>query len=192
MDMRVTTQAETLPQASLEHSAVVNYWVDMNALLTRQAPHSDSARAQMLADMDREFGLHTGSHADVCEYVVYYHQLLAFFADGTSTGLRNPGQLVALTGSKLNPTSLLLSNADGHVEIELTQRREPNRGALANLLIEVRASDGRAQLRPRLPALARWLTPQTDAASVAESGARRKSFRTVNGEDYTTHNRQWC
>jgi malate synthase len=200
MDMRVTTATETnaraqvatgMERSSMEHGTEVKYWVDMNTLLTRTAPHSDTARAQVIADLDRLFALQTGSHADVCEYVVYYQQLLAFFADGTSTGLRQPGQLEGLTGSKLNPTSLLLNSGTCQVEMELTQHRERNRGALENLQIEVSAEPASGKVRTCLPALAQWLNAASTDLSSAPAAARNKTFRTVDGASHTTHNRQW-
>nr|WP_115896274.1 malate synthase G [Marinomonas pollencensis] len=68
--------------------------------------------------LDETFPLDEGSHHDVTSYMVYYHHLLAFFADGRQTGLKQPCQFVALNGQKADPESLLLKNNGLHVEIK--------------------------------------------------------------------------
>jgi malate synthase len=67
--------------------------------------------------LDRVFPLETGSHKDVSSYVIYYNHLLAFFADGSKSGLRTPSQFVALSGHKSEPTSIVLKNDGFHVEM---------------------------------------------------------------------------
>jgi malate synthase len=67
--------------------------------------------------LDNRFPLAKGSHSDVCSYVVYYKHVLAFFADGTTTGLRKPAQFVALSGPKDEPESIVLCDEGSHVEI---------------------------------------------------------------------------
>ncbi len=69
--------------------------------------------------LDKVFPLATGSHKDVCSYVVYYQHLLAFFADGSNSGLQNPAQFVALSGSREKPQSLLLNDNGRHVELTI-------------------------------------------------------------------------
>jgi malate synthase len=53
----------------------------------------------------------------VSSYVVYYHHLLAFFDDGSQTGLKQPSQLVAVNGQRSDPEAVLLKNNGLHVEI---------------------------------------------------------------------------
>jgi malate synthase len=67
--------------------------------------------------LDKHFPLAQGSHRDVRSYVVYYQHLLAFMADGSQTGLANPSQFVALSGSRQKPQSILLRSAGRHVEL---------------------------------------------------------------------------
>jgi malate synthase len=67
--------------------------------------------------LDRVFPLENGSHKDVSSYVIYYNHLLAFFADGSKSGLRTPSQFVALSGHKSEPTSIVLNNGGFHVEM---------------------------------------------------------------------------
>ena len=72
--------------------------------------------------MDKTFPLQQGSHKDVSSYVVYYQQLLAFFADGSTSGLQNPAQFVALAGHRETPNSLVLHNNGRHVELILNRK----------------------------------------------------------------------
>ncbi|NRB24797.1 malate synthase [Shewanella sp.] len=67
--------------------------------------------------LDNTFPLARGSHKEVCSYLVYYQQLLMFFADGTHTGLKNSGQFVALNGHKSEPEAILLNSNGTHVEL---------------------------------------------------------------------------
>ncbi|MBX2859238.1 MAG: malate synthase G [Cellvibrionaceae bacterium] len=67
--------------------------------------------------LDDRFPLSEGSHKDVSSYVVYFQHLLAIFPNGDTCGLQNPGQFVALSGSKTAPESVLLQNNGLHVEI---------------------------------------------------------------------------
>lgn len=67
--------------------------------------------------LDSRFPLAKGSHSDVCSYVVYFKHVLAFFADGTTTGLLKPAQFVAMSGPKDEPESIVLQDEGTHVEI---------------------------------------------------------------------------
>ncbi|MGL5390792.1 MAG: malate synthase [Shewanella sp.] len=67
--------------------------------------------------LDRAFPLSAGSHQDVCSYVVYYQHLLAFFADGSQSGLRQPKQFIDFNGSKHAPCAIVLRDGDYHVEL---------------------------------------------------------------------------
>ncbi|MEH8019932.1 MULTISPECIES: malate synthase [Rheinheimera] len=71
--------------------------------------------------LDKTFPLQQGSHKEVCSYVVYYQQLLAFFADGSTSGLENPAQFVALSGHREAPSSIVLKNNGRHIELVLNR-----------------------------------------------------------------------
>lgn len=72
--------------------------------------------------LDKTFPLARGSHKDVASYVVYYQQLLAFFQDGSTSGLQEPAQFIALNGHREAPEALLLQNEERHVELILNRR----------------------------------------------------------------------
>ena len=73
--------------------------------------------AQAKAFLDEYFPLAGGSHKDVASYEVYYHHLLAFFTDGSQSGLVTPCQFVAFNGQKCSPSEIVLQHNQLHVEI---------------------------------------------------------------------------
>ncbi|MEP2651361.1 MAG: malate synthase G, partial [Paraglaciecola sp.] len=83
--------------------------------------------------LDNTFPLANGSHHDVVSYVVYYQHLLAFFPDGSESGLTQTCQFVALTGHKSDPESILLKNHGLHVEIQFNRNGKNGAHDLANV-----------------------------------------------------------
>ena len=69
--------------------------------------------------LDEHFPLDEGSHHDVSSYLVYYQHLLAFFPDGSKSGLKHACQFVAFDGSKSDPSYLLLKNNGLHVGLQI-------------------------------------------------------------------------
>ncbi|WP_428981107.1 hypothetical protein [Marinomonas phaeophyticola] len=83
--------------------------------------------------LDDTFPLEMGSHQNACSYVVYYNHLLAFFSDGSSSGLKDPSQLVALSGPRNEPESLLLKNNGLHVELQFDPNGQNGIHDIANI-----------------------------------------------------------
>jgi len=69
--------------------------------------------------LDQHFPLNHGSHHEVSSYLVYYQHLLAFFPDGSETGLKNSCQFIAFDGSKNEPSFLLLKNNGLHIGLQI-------------------------------------------------------------------------
>lgn len=69
--------------------------------------------------LDEHFPLDNGSHHDVSSYLVYYQHLLAFFPDGSETGLKTPCQFIAYDGAKCEPSFLLLKNNGLHIGLQI-------------------------------------------------------------------------
>ncbi|WP_115720383.1 aldolase/citrate lyase/malate synthase family protein [Gallaecimonas mangrovi] len=68
--------------------------------------------------LDNLFPLEAGSHQDVTSYVIDYHHLLAYFKDGSHSGLKHPCQFVAYEGEKESPCSILFRDGSGgHVDV---------------------------------------------------------------------------
>jgi malate synthase len=95
-----------------------------------------NANANAKAYLDKHFALESGSHADVKNYVVYYHHLLAFLKDGSQTGLANPSQFVALCGHKCAPDSIVLKQSSKTLHTEILFDRKGTRGTNDNAGIQ--------------------------------------------------------
>ncbi|WP_317932039.1 malate synthase G [Halioxenophilus sp. WMMB6] len=81
--------------------------------------------------LDESFPLNKGSHADVNHYSVFSSHLVAYFADGKTTGLANPAQFAGFEGDANAPESVLLRNNGLHVELELvTSGQSTERGSV--------------------------------------------------------------
>jgi len=93
--------------------------VNDEAINDVQNVQDQMSTADAKAFLDEHFPLDVGSHKSVKSYVVYYHHLLAFFHDGTQSGLVNPKQFVALCGHKCSPNSIVLKQNSFHVEIAI-------------------------------------------------------------------------
>ena len=96
----------------------------MNAISALNDSHLKQVLNYSKGFLDKVFPLAQGSHQDVKSYVVYYQHLLAFFADGSNSGLANPTQFVALCGSKEKPQSILLCNDGRHIELVISKQGE--------------------------------------------------------------------
>jgi malate synthase len=69
--------------------------------------------------LDKHFALQDGSHKDVKQYVIYFHHVMAFFADGSHCGFEQPKQVVAFSGYKDTPQSIVLKENNIHIEVVL-------------------------------------------------------------------------
>ncbi|OED41124.1 hypothetical protein AB833_10210 [Chromatiales bacterium (ex Bugula neritina AB1)] len=82
----------------------------------------NEARANRVTDHARKFldaacPLTEGSHKDAVTYLVYFQNLMAILADGSTVGLQNPSQFVARNGPRNEPESILLQHQQLHIEI---------------------------------------------------------------------------
>ncbi|EOM78425.1 malate synthase G [Rhodococcus rhodnii] len=69
--------------------------------------------------LDTAAPLETGSHKDSTSYTIVDGALKVDLADGTTTGLEQPGKLVGYLGDPASPTSVLLRNNGLHIDIEI-------------------------------------------------------------------------
>ncbi|MCG9713713.1 malate synthase [Shewanella insulae] len=130
--------------------------------------------------LDQYFPLSQGSHQDVCSYVIYYKQLLAFFADGSQSGLAQPRQFVALSGHKCEPSSLVLKNNGFHIEIALDRRGEQGRHDLAGINdVQVEAALMTIVDNEQSPCLRTWTSLVTGQAD-----QHCKEFTSKDGTEY--------
>ena len=89
----------------------------VEAVSTRATNQKQQKAKELL---DCLFPLDNGSHRDVTSYVVDYHHVMAYFKDGSHSGLKFPKQFVGYNGSKDRPQALLFRDEAGsHIEIDL-------------------------------------------------------------------------
>ena len=71
--------------------------------------------------LDQSTPLANGSHADATGYAIANGQLAVTLANGTTTGLANPTQLVGYQGDAAAPRSVLLKHNGNHLDIIITR-----------------------------------------------------------------------
>ncbi|MCG9696190.1 malate synthase [Shewanella sp. Isolate11] len=149
-----------------------------NALDQAQQETDNMVYAKQI--LDQYFPLSHGSHQDVCSYVVYYNQLLAFFANGQQSGLAQPRQFVAFTGHKCEPSTILMKNNGFHLEISLAAKGKHEICDLAGIEdVQVEAALMTIVSRESTPASRSWtslISGQVDH--------RNKQFTAKDGEPY--------
>lgn len=154
--------------------------------------------------LDRVFPLENGSHHNVCSYVVYYQHLLAFFPDGSDSGLKNASQFVALCGHKDSPDSILLKNNGLHIELVFDRNGNVGSEDLANLqdihveaavttIMDCEDSVAAVDADDKVEVYRNWLglmrgdlTANFDKNNVIMTRRlnRDKSFTSVDGDEY--------
>jgi len=159
--------------------------------------------------LDQSFPLDTGSHHDVLNYVVYYQHLLAFFPDGSKTGLKAPNQFVALDGSKNEPSFLLLKNNGLHVGVAIDRHGKIGRTDLAGIddiqiesalttIMDFEDSISAVDAEDKVEAYKNWfgLIKGDLTASFTKNGQplirhlnKDKVFTDKNGGEYVVHGR---
>ncbi|MEP3351210.1 MAG: malate synthase G [Marinomonas sp.] len=159
--------------------------------------------------LDEVFPLEFGSHHNVTSYLVYYHHLLAFFDDGSQTGLKEPCQLVAVNGQRSDPESILLKNNGLHVEIQFDRNGKNGAKDKANIndiiiesalstIIDCEDSVAAVDAEDKVEVYRNWLGLMrgTLEASFSKNGQQQtrrmnpdRIFTDLDGQEYRLHGR---
>lgn len=159
--------------------------------------------------LDETFPLEFGSHKNVISYVVYYHHLLAFFEDGSQTGLKEPCQLVAVNGQRSDPEAILLRNNGLHVEIQFDRNGMNGEKDKANIndilmesalstIIDCEDSVAAVDAEDKIEVYRNWLglMQGTLEASFHKNGKKHtrrmnpdRIFTDLNNQEYRLHGR---
>ncbi|MGI2216962.1 malate synthase [Shewanella baltica] len=148
------------------------------------AEHEKIANAKQF--LDRLFPLNSGSHQDVSSYVVYYQHLLAFFANGSHSGLRQPKQFVAFNGTKDAPCAIVLQDLGCHVELSFDRNGMIGARDVANLediQIETSLNMVVGTQESRSAASRHWLS-LLHAGMSSANDTQDKLFTAKDGSDY--------
>ena len=89
--------------------------------------------------LDHSTPLEGASHKDATGYRIEGGKLLVALANGTSTGLQNPAQLVGFQGAAAAPTSVLLINNGLHIDIQInanTAIGQSDAASVSDLVLE--------------------------------------------------------
>ena len=169
----------------------------------------DQVISKAKAFLDEVFPLETGSHNDVTSYVVYYHHLLAFFDDGSQSGLKQPCQLVAVNGQRSEPEAILLKNNGLHVEIQFDRNGKNGAKDKANIndiviesalstIIDCEDSVAAVDAEDKIEVYRNWLglMQGTLEASFEKDGQRQtrrmnpdRIFTDLDNQEYRVHGR---
>ncbi|BFM50984.1 malate synthase G [Marinomonas sp. THO17] len=161
------------------------------------------------AFLDEVFPLENGSHQNVSSYVVYYHHLLAFFEDGSQSGLKQACQLVAVNGQRSEPEAILLRNHGLHVEIQFDRNGVNGAKDKANIndilvesalstIIDCEDSVAAVDSEDKIEVYRNWLglmqgTLEASFKKDGEMQTRRmnpdKFFTDLDGQAYRLHGR---
>lgn len=159
--------------------------------------------------LDEVFPLDSGSHHDVLSYLVYYQHLLAFFPDGSKSGLKTPAQFIALDGSKSDPSYLLLKNNGLHIGIMIDRHGKIGCSDLSGIddiqiesalttIMDFEDSISAVDAQDKVEAYKNWLglikgdlsaNFSKDGKQVKRQLNQDKAFIDKDGEKYVVHGR---
>lgn len=94
--------------------------------ISQQIGSNNSNEAPATVFLDQQFPLRSGTHGEVCCYLVYFDHLMAIKTDGTTTSLVTPSQFQDSDGSLDGPNAITLSDGTTHVEIRLCNGQKAN------------------------------------------------------------------
>ncbi|GAB2643825.1 aldolase/citrate lyase/malate synthase family protein [Vibrio panuliri] len=160
-----------------------------NAVFAVEAIKADQAQEKQMKTkqlLDKLFPLENGSHCDVTEYVIDLRHVMAFFKDGTHSGLKHPKHFVAFTGEKEHPHSILFRDGTGS-HMEVTFGRQRGTGSVEFITID----DIQMETCTTFPhmeassAMRHWISlVKGDKKGKPMACSEDKEYTAKNGDDY--------
>ncbi|MEF1292123.1 hypothetical protein [Vibrio sp. M260118] len=143
-------------------------------------------RAKQL--LDRLFPLESGSHKDVTAYVIDYRHVMAYFKDGSHSGLKHPKHFVAYIGEKEQPSSILFRDGTGsHVEVAFAKLKGTGCIELVSIDdIQLETCTTFPQELDCMAAMRHWISlVKGDEKGKPRAYTEEKEFTAKNGDDYS-------
>ncbi|MDN3612473.1 hypothetical protein ACODM8_16355 [Vibrio ostreicida] len=137
--------------------------------------------------MDRLFPLKSGSHQQVAAYVIDYRHVMAYFKDGSHSGLQHPKHFVAFGGEKEDPQSILFRDGTGsHVELSLGKHKGTGCVELVDIDdIQLETCTTFPQELSEISAMRHWISlVKSDGKGKPCACTEIKEYTAKNGEDY--------
>ncbi|MCL9780101.1 hypothetical protein M9194_01485 [Vibrio sp. S4M6] len=140
--------------------------------------------------LDTLFPLESGSHQNVTAYVIDYRHVMAYFKDGSHSGLQHPKHFVAYNGEKENPASILLKDAAGsHVEVTFGCHKGTGNIELVNIAdvqLETCTKLCANSSETMVAAMRHWVSlVKGDENGKPNVCSEDKEFVAKNGDDYS-------
>ncbi|WP_428774674.1 hypothetical protein [Vibrio sp.] len=165
------------------------------AVETISASEQNEKQCKSKQLLDRLFPLEQGSHQDVTAYVIDYRHVMAYFKDGSHSGLKHPKHFVAFTGEKEQPASILFRDGNGS-HVELIFGRHKGTGCVELIEIDdiqletctvLSQMDDTAD---SLAAMRHWISlVKGDEKGKPKACSEDKEYTAKNGDDYLL---QYC
>ncbi|OEF06820.1 malate synthase [Vibrio genomosp. F10] len=138
--------------------------------------------------LDSLFPLENGSHQDVTGYMIDYRHMVAYFKDGSHSGLESNKHFVAYTGEKEDPCSILFKDGTGsHVDVLLGCHKGTGCVELIEIDdIQLETCTTFTQPRSEMAAMRHWISlVQGDEKGKPRACSEDKEYTSKSGEDYT-------
>ena len=137
--------------------------------------------------LDRLFPLEHGSHNNVTAYLIDYRHVMAYFRDGSHSGLKYPKHFVAYCGHKENPESIVFRDGKGS-HVELTLGTQKGTGCVELVTIDDIQLET-CTLFPHeiheMSAIRHWISLiKADGQGKPRAYSEAKEYTSKSGEDY--------
>ncbi|MEF1256185.1 hypothetical protein [Vibrio sp. M260112] len=137
--------------------------------------------------LDRLFPLENGSHKDVTAYVIDYRHAMAYFKDGSHSGLKHSKHFVAYTGEKEDPASILFRDGTGsHVEVTFGNHKGTGCVELIDIEdIQLETCTMFPTAMTEIAAMRHWISVvKGDEKGKPSACTEQKEYTAKNGDDY--------
>ena len=137
--------------------------------------------------LDRLFPLESGSHQEVTAYIIDYRHVMAYFKDGSHSGLKHPKHFVAYMGEKEDPCSILFRDGAGsHVEVTFGYHKGTGCIELVEIEdIQLETCTTFSQEMAAMAAMRHWISLVKGDGQGRQAACREeKEYTAKNGDDY--------